>query len=40
MNLLPVVATVLAAAVLAGLNSPATLERVHEVVESVVTFAR
>ncbi len=39
-NLLPLAATGLAAAVLAGLNSPATLKRVHEVVESVVTFAR
>ena len=39
-NLLPLAATGLVAAVLAGLNSPATLERVHEVVESVITFAR
>jgi beta-lactamase regulating signal transducer with metallopeptidase domain len=40
MNVLPLAATGLAAAVLAGLNSPATLKRVHEVVELVVTFAR
>lgn len=39
-NLLPLGATGLVAAVLAGLNSPATLERVHEVVESVISFAR
>jgi Zn-dependent protease with chaperone function len=39
-NLLPLAATGLVAAVLAGLNSPATLARVHEVVESVITFAR
>lgn len=40
MNLLPLTATGLVAAVLAGLNSPAMLKRVYEVVESVITFAR
>lgn len=39
-NLMPLAATGIAAAVLAGLNSPATLQRVHEIVESVITFAR
>jgi len=38
-NLLPLTAVGLVATVVAGLNSPATLKRVHEVVESVITFA-
>lgn len=40
MTLLPLTAAGLVYAVVAGLNSPATLERVHEIVESVIAFAR
>ena len=39
-DLMPLAATGLTVVVLAGLNSPATLKRVHDVVEAVITFAR
>ena len=39
-NLLPISAGIVALAMLAALRSPATLKRVYEVVESVITFAR